>query len=454
MEQKRRIVQLESDLEETLVALEACDVQIQELIREREQRLNYQPSQDDSLQSLSQQPSQPQEDCSQCPVFERQLRGAESLHQREREEKEHLLEQYELEKTNNQALKRELDQVNTELTAAMDEANALRRQVQTLEEQYQRDLRSERKVLQELHQEQCASLEQQVQTLQLELEQYQREARRQQVAQKERMEHLTQQQEQALLKQQQEYENQQRTKLEQQQQALQKEWKAEKDEMIRKWKAEKDEMTKNIQNNNNYINNNTPKTTFAPSSAPPKNNSTTTFTPNPETHRLVLEQEWQGTEDLVGIYTGWFSKSSNTPDGDGTLRFDDGAVYDGAWHHGLRQGSGVYATVEGDVYRGEWYQDVQHGQGTYVWSDGRLYRGHYECGLRQGPGVLCWPYGAHYQGDFDQDKRNGQGIYTYADGRSYTGAYQDDRPHGFGTLRAADGAILYEGQWEFGEQMS
>jgi hypothetical protein len=42
-------------------------------------------------------------------------------------------------------------------------------------------------------------------------------------------------------------------------------------------------------------------------------------------------------------------------------------------------------------------------------------------------------------------------MYYYPDGRRYNGEYKDDRPHGQGTETAADGAILYDGQWRVGE---
>ena len=67
---------------------------------------------------------------------------------------------------------------------------------------------------------------------------------------------------------------------------------------------------------------------------------------------------------------------------------------------------------------------------------------------------MCWPHGAHYSGEWQNDKRNGLGKYTHADGRLYSGEYKDDRPHGRGSLKAANGEVIFEGQWELGEQMS
>lgn len=175
-------------------------------------------------------------------------------------------------------------------------------------------------------------------------------------------------------------------------------------------------------------------------------------TPNCKTHRHVMEWEWHGTE-FSGIYTGWISNDSNIPDGAGTLRVDDGAVFDGEWLAGARDGQGVWATIDGDIYRGAWSKSAAHGWGVQVWSDGRVYRGDWQAGQRHGPGVMTWPYGAHYEGAWENDKRNGQGVYVYADGRCYTGEYREERPHGYGQLKAADGAMIYDGPWEFGEYL-
>jgi hypothetical protein len=175
--------------------------------------------------------------------------------------------------------------------------------------------------------------------------------------------------------------------------------------------------------------------------------------PDETTHRHVMEFEWHGPKE-AGVYTGWLIRSTDNPDGPGTLRVDDGAVYDGDWKDGKRHGQGVLATLDGDIYRGGWCEGAYYGYGVFVWSDGRLYRGDYNLnGERHGNAIMTWPYGAHYQGEYAHDKRNGQGTYVYADGRCYMGEYRDEKPHGYGQLKAADGTIIYDGAWEFGEYL-
>jgi hypothetical protein len=167
--------------------------------------------------------------------------------------------------------------------------------------------------------------------------------------------------------------------------------------------------------------------------------------------RHVIEYEWLGAQ-FSGIYTGQLSVISNNPDGDGTLRVDDGAVYNGEWMNGQPHGMGVWVTIEGDVYCSQsWNHGTKHGKTVDVLCDGCVYRGMYEHGQRHGYGILTWPYGAHYVGQFVHDKRHGEGIYTYPDKRCYTGAYHDDRPHGYGKMTSADGTVLYDGMWQLGE---
>lgn len=165
----------------------------------------------------------------------------------------------------------------------------------------------------------------------------------------------------------------------------------------------------------------------------------------------VMEFEWLGPV-WSGVYTGQLSTVTNNPDGDGTLRVDDGAVYNGEWRNGKPHGSGVWATIEGDLYcSSSWHDGEKHGRTVDVLCDGCVYRGDYLHGQRHGHGVLTWPYGAHYSGQFSNDKRNGQGVYCYADGRCYTGMYLDDRPHGYGIMKTADGVVVYDGMWQLGE---
>lgn len=52
----------------------------------------------------------------------------------------------------------------------------------------------------------------------------------------------------------------------------------------------------------------------------------------------VVEWEWTSKTGLYGMYTGWLDLTG-TPCGHGTLRIEDGSIYDGEWLNGLRHGT-------------------------------------------------------------------------------------------------------------------
>ena len=102
--------------------------------------------------------------------------------------------------------------------------------------------------------------------------------------------------------------------------------------------------------------------------------------------KQVLEVKWKGSSTVdAGIYTGFLNDVGN-PEGTGTLKFEDGSVYDGGFKDGNLHGEGVFAWVDGDLYNGEWREGRQDGYGVFVWGDGRLYQGHYKVGQRHGDG--------------------------------------------------------------------
>ena len=129
-----------------------------------------------------------------------------------------------------------------------------------------------------------------------------------------------------------------------------------------------------------------------------------------EGRKHVIEFEWTSHSGMFGMYTGWLDVSGN-PHGPGTLRIDDGSIYDGEWKRGLRDGRcqgdvsgrvqyqyshflcclghGVYTSIDGDLYQGTWRKDHQHGRGVYVWPDGQMFTGDYVDGLRHGKGYVA-----------------------------------------------------------------
>ncbi len=156
------------------------------------------------------------------------------------------------------------------------------------------------------------------------------------------------------------------------------------------------------------------------------------------------------------VYTGTILPLTSVTHGNGTLRWNVGAVYIGDWQHGKHHGQGVYLNAEDDIYQGGWKDDMYHcgscvsssdieskftntttttttttnllnsADSIMLWADGRWYQGGFYQGKRHGYGRQSWPFGAQYQGAFEHDKRQGYGVYVYADGRKYTGMYTDE----------------------------
>jgi hypothetical protein len=57
-----------------------------------------------------------------------------------------------------------------------------------------------------------------------------------------------------------------------------------------------------------------------------------------EGRKHVVEKEWRSSKGLYGMYTGWLDVTGN-PHGHGTLRIEDGSIYDGEWNRGMREGT-------------------------------------------------------------------------------------------------------------------
>lgn len=51
------------------------------------------------------------------------------------------------------------------------------------------------------------------------------------------------------------------------------------------------------------------------------------------------------------------------PHGEGTMTYEDGSTYTGAWDTGLRQGTGTLTRKDGITYTGQWDLDQPNGKG-------------------------------------------------------------------------------------------
>jgi len=132
--------------------------------------------------------------------------------------------------------------------------------------------------------------------------------------------------------------------------------------------------------------------------------------------KFVIECEWTNKQNRNGLgggglYTGWVDSEGN-PNGNGTLRIDDGGIYTGQWKEGLRSGNGVYTSIDGALYSGPWLNDRFQGRGVYVSEINQVYTGDWTDGLRHGNGIETWEHGARYTGHYHQDKKHGRFFFS------------------------------------------
>jgi hypothetical protein len=160
----------------------------------------------------------------------------------------------------------------------------------------------------------------------------------------------------------------------------------------------------------------------------------------------------------TGIFVGCIENCTN---GQGTMTYENGTKYVGAWKNGLPNGQGTYTFANGDKYEGELKNSYREGQGTFIFASGNKYVGEWKKGLpngqgtnyynggnyvgewknghREGQGTFIFVNGNKYVGEWKNDTFNGMGIYTWEDGREYNGEWQNDKCEGQGTFLAADG---------------
>jgi hypothetical protein len=127
-----------------------------------------------------------------------------------------------------------------------------------------------------------------------------------------------------------------------------------------------------------------------------------------------------------GTYIGECLLEDGQPveDGRGAFIWSNGDRYEGDFVGGSRTGTGIFEWADGRIYEGGFIDDVRTGHGKLVWADGTVYEGGFLEGLMSGDGRLGWPNGESYEGGFLEGRMDGRGIH-----------------------RAADGSIIYEGDW-------
>jgi hypothetical protein len=136
----------------------------------------------------------------------------------------------------------------------------------------------------------------------------------------------------------------------------------------------------------------------------------------------------------------------------GTCKWKNGDVYEGELVDGKPNGKGkmIYSNdSDGDVYEGEWRSGEKYGKGTYKWYDGNVYEGDWKSDYFDGEGKYKWPNGDVYEGEWRNGKRHGKGTREWSDGHVYEGEFKSDIHEGLGTYKWPNGDV-YKGEWKDG----
>jgi hypothetical protein len=158
-------------------------------------------------------------------------------------------------------------------------------------------------------------------------------------------------------------------------------------------------------------------------------------------------------------------------EGDGKMKFADGATYEGAFRRGEFEGIGMFKYPGGASYVGNWRKGQQEGGGRLNEADGTIFVGQFHKGKRHGEGEITfsnqnkmkgfWLFDQrqdqemtftfankdYYVGDIKGTTLEGSGTMRYASGDTYIGQWKNNLRHGLGKMIFEDGTEL-EGQWE------
>ncbi|CAN4099683.1 unnamed protein product [Withania somnifera] len=206
-----------------------------------------------------------------------------------------------------------------------------------------------------------------------------------------------------------------------------------------------------------------------------------------EKNKLTIHHYYNGFKTKLGFVSNnssqvqWFigeykkKKKGKVMIREGVEAYNNGDKYEGEFHQGMFNGSGVYTfsvngkyegdwvngkydgygvqiwTVRGNKYRGQYRQGIRNGYGVYTFYSGHSYYGEWRNGQSDGIGVQRCSDGSSYMGEFSRGVKHGHGCYHFRNGDRYAGEYFGDRTHGFGVYHFATGHC-YEGSWHEGRK--
>ncbi|EQC38808.1 hypothetical protein SDRG_03766 [Saprolegnia diclina VS20] len=122
------------------------------------------------------------------------------------------------------------------------------------------------------------------------------------------------------------------------------------------------------------------------------------------------------------------------PHGTGTIKFADGATYDGEMENGQVTGRGRYVSSAGVVEEGIFLEGLLHGPGYRKEPNGLCEEGVFEHGVLNGLGTQTNQYNDVYRGSFRDGAKCGRGVLEGHDGSTLTAFWYNDLPSGRGDL--------------------
>jgi hypothetical protein len=154
------------------------------------------------------------------------------------------------------------------------------------------------------------------------------------------------------------------------------------------------------------------------------------------------------------------TQTGATPHGQGTMYYQNGQIYIGAFYVSIRHGHGKLTYPNGDSYFGNFSNGQFHGAGeSFRQRDNRRYVGNHVAGFEEGWGTIMGTATVQmggkkrYEGYMVKGRREGQGTQwvTSLDGSvaTFQGEWRNDLLHGPGTLTSANRII--SGVFQYGK---
>ncbi|CAI2371165.1 unnamed protein product [Moneuplotes crassus] len=157
--------------------------------------------------------------------------------------------------------------------------------------------------------------------------------------------------------------------------------------------------------------------------------------------RVIKKYTYKSGAVYEGEWKGGFR------DGIGTQKWPDGATYEGSWRFNKAEGKGKFTHADGDIYEGDWANDKANGFGVYNRNNEATYHGHWKNDLQDGKGIERWTDNSEHEGEYQKGKKHGYGVHKWNDGSIYEGQWEDNKMCGVGIYKFFDGR-KYRGEWK------